>query len=101
MILYFHGGGFVIGSVAGYRDLLSRLALGADARVLAVDYRLAPEHPFPAQLEDCLAGARALLAGGMDPRRLSIAGDRRAARSRWRRCARSAMRAPPSRPRPH
>ena len=74
-IVYFHGGGFVIGSVAGYRDLLSRLALGADARVLGVDYRLAPEHPFPAQLEDCLSATRALLAGGVDVRRVSVAGD--------------------------
>ena len=75
VIVYFHGGGFVIGSVAGYRDLLSRLALGADARVLAVDYRLAPEHPFPAQLEDCLGATRAFLATGVDVRSVSIAGD--------------------------
>jgi acetyl esterase/lipase len=74
-IVYLHGGGFVIGSVAGYRDLLSRLALGADARVLGVDYRLAPEHPFPAQQEDCLAATRALLAAGADPKRLALAGD--------------------------
>jgi acetyl esterase/lipase len=64
----------VIGSVPGYRDLLSRLALGADARVLGVDYRLAPEHPFPAQQEDCLAAVRAVLAG-TGPARLAIAGD--------------------------
>jgi acetyl esterase/lipase len=74
-IVYLHGGGFVIGSVAGYRDLLARLALGADARVLGVDYRLAPEHPFPAQQEDCLAAARAVLAAGADPTQLAIAGD--------------------------
>jgi acetyl esterase/lipase len=73
-IVYLHGGGFVIGSVAGYRDLLSRLALSADARVLGVDYRLAPEHPFPAQQLDCLAATRAVLAEA-DPRRLAIAGD--------------------------
>ena len=73
-IVYLHGGGFVIGSVAGYRDLLSRLALGADARVLGVDYRLAPEHPFPAQHLDCLAATRAVLAQ-VDPRRLALAGD--------------------------
>jgi acetyl esterase/lipase len=74
-IVYLHGGGFVIGSVAGYRDLLSRLALGAEARVLGVDYRLAPEHPFPAQQQDCLAATRALLAAGVDPAQLAIAGD--------------------------
>jgi acetyl esterase/lipase len=74
-IVYLHGGGFVIGSLAGFRDLLSRLALGADARVLGVDYRLAPEHPFPAQQQDCLAATRAVLAAGADPAQLALAGD--------------------------
>jgi acetyl esterase/lipase len=74
-IVYLHGGGFVIGSVEGFRDLLSRLALSAEARVLGVDYRLAPEHPFPAQQEDCLAATRAVLASGVDSRRLALAGD--------------------------
>ena len=74
-ILYLHGGGFVMGTPAGYRDLASRLALGADARVAVVDYRLAPEHVFPAAQADCLAAARALLASGVDPKRLTIAGD--------------------------
>ena len=74
-IVYLHGGGYVIGSVAGYRDLLSRLALGADARVLGVDYRLAPEHLFPAQQDDCLAATRAVLAAGADPKRVALAGD--------------------------
>jgi acetyl esterase/lipase len=74
-LVYLHGGGYVIGSVAGYRDLLSRLALGAEARVLGVDYRLAPEHPFPAQQADCLAATRAVLAAGADPARLALAGD--------------------------
>jgi epsilon-lactone hydrolase len=73
-VVYLHGGGFVIGSVAGYRDLLSRLALGCDARVLGVDYRLAPEHLFPAQQLDCLAATRAVLAGA-DARRMALAGD--------------------------
>jgi acetyl esterase/lipase len=74
-IVYLHGGGFVIGSVEGFRDLPSRLALSAEARVLGVDYRLAPEHPFPAQQEDCLAATRAVLASGVEPRRLALAGD--------------------------
>jgi epsilon-lactone hydrolase len=74
-LLYLHGGGYVIGSIAGYRDLVSRLAVGANARVVSVDYRLAPEHPFPAQQDDCLAAARALLAEGTPPRKLAIAGD--------------------------
>jgi acetyl esterase/lipase len=73
-LLYLHGGGYVIGSAAAYRDLLARLAAGARARVVAVDYRLAPEHPFPAQQEDCLAAARALLAEG-PPERLAVGGD--------------------------
>ena len=74
-LLYLHGGGYVIGSIAGYRDLASRLAVGANAHVVSVDYRLAPEHPFPAQQDDCLAAARALLAGGTPPGKLAIAGD--------------------------
>lgn len=74
-LLYLHGGGYVIGSVAGYRDLLARLAVGAGARVLGIDYRLAPEHPFPAQQEDCLAALRALRASGVAPERLAVAGD--------------------------
>jgi epsilon-lactone hydrolase len=74
-LLYFHGGGYVIGSIDGYRDVLARLAVGAGARVLGVDYRLAPEHPFPAQQEDCLAATRAAIADGADPARLALAGD--------------------------
>jgi monoterpene epsilon-lactone hydrolase len=74
-LLYFHGGGYVIGSVAGYRDVIARLAVGAGARVLGVEYRLAPEHPFPAQQEDCLAATRAAVAAGADPARLAFAGD--------------------------
>jgi monoterpene epsilon-lactone hydrolase len=74
-VLYLHGGGYVIGSIAGYRDLVSRLAVGGNARVVSVDYRLAPEHPFPAQQDDCLAAARALLAEGTPPAKLAIAGD--------------------------
>jgi len=61
-LLYLHGGGYVIGSAAGYRDLAARLAVGANARVVAVDYRLAPEHRFPAQQDDCLAATRARCA---------------------------------------
>jgi acetyl esterase/lipase len=74
-LLYLHGGGYVIGSIAGYRDLVSRLAVAANAHVVSVDYRLAPEHPFPAQQDDCLAAARALLAEGTPPGKLAIAGD--------------------------
>ena len=74
-IVYFHGGGYVFGSLAGLRDLLSRFALAGDARVLGVEYRLAPEHPFPAQQDDCLTATRALLATGTEPKRVALAGD--------------------------
>lgn len=74
-IVYFHGGGYVIGSHRTHRDLLARLALGAEARVLAVDYRLAPEHRFPAAHDDCLAATRWTLAQGVAPADLALAGD--------------------------
>jgi len=73
-LLYLHGGGYVLGSAAAYRDLAARLAVLARARVVAVDYRLAPEHRFPAQQEDCLAAARALLAE-VPAERLALGGD--------------------------
>ncbi|MEO6419092.1 MAG: alpha/beta hydrolase [Polyangiaceae bacterium] len=74
-ILYFHGGGFVLSSVDGYRELFARIALTCKARVLAIDYRLAPESPFPAAAEDCLAAYRWALANGVDPKRMLLAGD--------------------------
>ena len=74
-LLYLHGGGYVIGSVASYRDLLARIAVGAEARVLGLDYRLAPEHPFPAAQEDSLVAARWLLEQGTPAESLAIAGD--------------------------
>jgi epsilon-lactone hydrolase len=52
VILYFHGGGYSTGSINSHRDFLARLCIASRMRVLAADYRLAPEHPFPAQLED-------------------------------------------------
>src|ERR1700693_3603588 len=74
-ILYLHGGGFVTGSSALYRHLTWRLAAAARARLLSVDYRLAPEHPFPAALEDAVAAYRWLLSDGADPRRIAVIGD--------------------------
>jgi len=74
-IVYLHGGGYVIGSPHTHRDLLARLALGAGARVLGVDYRLAPEHRFPAAHDDCLAATRFALADAGDPAACAIAGD--------------------------
>lgn len=75
VILYLHGGGYVIGSIATHRGLAERLSHAADARVLVIDYRLAPEHPFPAAVEDATTAYRWLLASGIHPARISIAGD--------------------------
>ncbi|MGZ5792873.1 MAG: alpha/beta hydrolase, partial [Croceibacterium sp.] len=58
LMLFFHGGGFVIGNLDSHHALCTELAAGMDLPVLAVDYRLAPEHPFPAAPEDCEAAAR-------------------------------------------
>lgn len=71
-VVYFHGGGYVICSPGTHRDLTSRLAAAAKTKLVVVDYRLAPEHPFPAALEDALAVWRALSA---EPGPLAIAGD--------------------------
>jgi acetyl esterase/lipase len=74
-ILYVHGGGYVIGSLDSHRHAVSEIGRAAEARMLALDYRLAPEHPFPAPVEDALAGYRHLLAAGFRPGRIAIAGD--------------------------
>lgn len=60
-LLHVHGGGFVVGTTRGFVGYLSELALQADATVTSVDYRLAPEHPFPSAIDDCLAVYRALI----------------------------------------
>jgi acetyl esterase/lipase len=67
-ILYVHGGSWISGSPAGYRAFLSRVSQAAGAVVLAVDYRLAPEHPFPAGLDDCLAAYQWMRQNGPDGR---------------------------------
>jgi acetyl esterase/lipase len=74
-ILYLHGGGYVIGSIDTHRGLCARIAAATRARCLAIDYRLAPEHPFPAAVEDSQAAYRWLLARGVDPSQLVVAGD--------------------------
>ncbi|MGZ3453891.1 MAG: alpha/beta hydrolase [Polyangiales bacterium] len=73
--LYLHGGGWVAGSPATHRGLTWRLAHGMGAPVYAPDYRLAPEHPFPAALDDCLAAYRALVRSGIAPHRIAVGGD--------------------------
>jgi acetyl esterase/lipase len=74
-ILFLHGGGYCIGSPATHRSLTARLARDAEAEVLVPEYRLAPEHPHPAALEDALDAYRGLLARGWAPQRLGLAGD--------------------------
>jgi acetyl esterase/lipase len=74
-ILYVHGGGYIIGSIASHRHLVAALARAAGSRALSLDYRLAPEHPFPAAVDDALAGYRFLLASGFSPGKIAIAGD--------------------------
>lgn len=74
-ILYLHGGAFVAGSPKTHRSITRRLAAEANALVLAPHYRLAPESPFPAQLDDCVACYRQLLKEGYAPERIAIAGD--------------------------
>jgi monoterpene epsilon-lactone hydrolase len=74
-VLFLHGGGYVTGSPALYRHFTWRIATAARARVLAIDYRLAPEHPFPAALDDAMAAYRWLLAGIADPQRTAVIGD--------------------------
>jgi acetyl esterase/lipase len=74
-IYYLHGGGYSMGSVNTHREMVSRISRASGARALAIDYRLAPEHPFPAAVEDSTTAYRWLLSTGADPARLVIAGD--------------------------
>src|SRR3984957_12813388 len=74
-VLYLHGGGYVIGSINTHRALAGRLSRAAKARVLVIDYRLAPEHPFPAAVDDSVAAYRWMLAQGIKPSRIAVAGD--------------------------
>lgn len=79
LLVYFHGGGFVLGSLDSHDSLCRFLARHAGVAVLAVDYRLAPENPFPAAVDDAVAAFRYAVANaaalGVDPRRVAVAGD--------------------------
>lgn len=74
-ILYFHGGGFVSGNCEIYRDLAARISLASGVRVLMLEYRLAPEHLYPAANEDCLSAYYWLLANGFSAADIVIGGD--------------------------
>lgn len=74
-ILYFHGGGYIIGSLTTIRPLATNLALAAGARVLSLDYRLAPEHPHPAAVDDAVTAWAWLLEQGTDPATVAFGGD--------------------------
>lgn len=75
VILYLHGGGYIIGSPRTHRALMAKLSQDSGARVLGLDYRLAPEHTFPAAVEDAVAAYRWLLSEGYNPERIALAGD--------------------------
>ncbi len=74
-LLYLHGGGFVIGSLDSHRHLVAEAGRACGIAGLALAYRLAPEHPFPAAVDDALAGYRFLLGRGIAPARIAIGGD--------------------------
>jgi acetyl esterase len=79
LVLYFHGGGWVCGDLDTHDQTCRALAQNSGARVLSIDYRLAPEHPFPAPVEDALAAFHYVVANAatlsIDPQRIAIAGD--------------------------
>jgi acetyl esterase/lipase len=75
VILFLHGGGYVSGSLKSHRHMVAQAGREALARTLALGYRLAPEHPFPAALDDALTGYRFLLASGIAPARIALAGE--------------------------
>ena len=74
-VLYLHGGGYVLGSLDTHAELMARVASACRAPVLGVDYRLAPEHPFPAAVDDALASYEHLIDAGIKPQSIVVAGD--------------------------
>ncbi|MFM8957813.1 MAG: alpha/beta hydrolase [Actinomycetota bacterium] len=79
LLIYYHGGGWVIGDLESHDDVCRKLASQARCDVIAVDYRLAPEHPAPAAVDDCIAATKWIFANakslGIDPTRVAIGGD--------------------------
>jgi len=75
VVLYFHGGVYVMGDAALAADLASQVGRRTDAKVISVDYRLAPEHPYPAAVDDAFAAYEALLDNGIAPADIVLAGE--------------------------
>lgn len=75
LLLYWHGGAYVMGSCASHRPCVSHIARAAGVRALLPEYRLAPEHPFPAAIDDAVNVYRELLSRGFDPAKIVVAGD--------------------------
>jgi acetyl esterase/lipase len=75
VLMYFHGGGYCSGSILSHRRMVTEAGRAAEARTLAVGYRLAPEHPFPAALDDALTAWRSLRKHGVPARRIAVGGD--------------------------
>ncbi len=75
VLMFFHGGGYCSGSIVSHRRLVTEAGRAAGMRTLAVGYRLAPEHPFPAAIDDALTAWRHLVAHGIAPGRIAVGGD--------------------------
>ena len=75
VVLYFHGGVYVLGAAAQAAGLAAQIGRRTRATVISVDYRLAPEHPYPAAVDDALAAYQALLLAGTDPSDIAFAGE--------------------------
>jgi monoterpene epsilon-lactone hydrolase len=75
VVLYFHGGVYVMGDASLTADLASQVGRRTQAKVISVDYRLAPEHPYPAAVDDALAAYEALLHSGIAPSNIAFAGE--------------------------
>jgi acetyl esterase/lipase len=75
VVLYFHGGVYVLGDAFGAADLASQIGRRTRAKIISVDYRLAPEHPYPAAVDDALAAYEALLQNGTAPKDIAFAGE--------------------------
>src|SRR5215472_12177727 len=75
VVLFFHGGGYCSGSIVSHRRMVTEVGRAAGAYTLAVGYRLAPEHPFPAAIEDARSAYRFLLDQGIAPSKIAIGGD--------------------------